>query len=118
MNENALLPHVALQQASLGDLYRSLYDLLATLYWETSDLGNKDLVFGAREAVGGIIDAIDEQELTDNTAVINALLPRINAANTALDEIKGKISQITRNLNTAASVVAAISRILALVPKL
>lgn len=118
MNDTAPATHAALQQANLGDLYRSLYDLLANVYWETSDLANKDLIFGAREAVGEIIDTIDQQELADNTAIINALLPRIKAANTALEEIKSKINQITRNLNTAASIIGAISQILALVPKL
>lgn len=118
MTGTAPVLHAALQQTNLGDAYRSVYDLLATAYWETSDLANKDLVFGAREAVGEIIDAIDQQELADNTAIINALLPKLKAANSALEEIRSKINQITRNLNTAATVVAAITQVLSLVPKL
>ncbi len=106
-----------LQHPSLGEAYQTVYDLLGTLYWESSDLPTKDLVFGAREAVGEILDAVDQQGLVDNTKILNALLPKITMANTALKEIQAGISSITRNLNTAANLVAAVSKVLSLVPR-
>ncbi len=104
--------------SDLRAAYQAVYDGLGTLYWECTDVASKDLVFGAREAVGQIIDALNQQQLEANTQALVALLPKIEAANTALAEIQTGITRLTRNLNTASSVVNAISLALSLVPVL
>ena len=105
-----------LQQADLGDAYQQVYDLLGTMYWEASELGAKDLIFGAREAVGEIIDDIDQQQLKLNDQAFKALGPRFSAANAALKKIHDDISNITKNISTAASTIAAISKVLSFFP--
>ena len=102
----------ALQQVDLGAAYQQVYDLLGTMYWEASELHAKDLIFGAREAVAEIIDDIDRQVLKSNEAAMRALAPRFSAANAALKRIQDDVSEITRNVATAASAVAAISKVL------
>src|SRR3954463_14689304 len=89
-----------LQQADLGAAYQQVYDLLGTMYWEASELGAKDLIFGAREAVGEIIDQIDQEDLRANDQAFKALGPRFSAANAALKKIQDDISEITKNIST------------------
>ena len=105
-----------LQNADPGDAYQALFDALGRAYWEASTVENKDLIHGAQESVGEIITAIDEQELADNTALFNQLAPKIKATNDALKKIQDQINNITRNISTAASVLAAIAKVLSLVP--
>ena len=105
-------PNPALQQADLGEAYQQVYDLLGTMYWESSELTAKDLIFGAREAIGEIIDQIDEQGLKSNQAAMKALGPRFSATNEALKRIQADVAEITKNVGTAASAVAAISKVL------
>jgi hypothetical protein len=107
-------PNPALQQVDLGAAYQQVYDLLGTMYWEASDLDAKDLIFGAREAVAEIIDDIDQQGLKSNEQAMKALAPRFSAANAALKRIQDDVAEITRNVSTAASAVAAISKVLSL----
>ena len=109
---------ITLQQPDLGDAYLDLYNLLKKMYWEASTVDTKDEVHGVMEEVGDILDQIDEQELGDNTEIFNALQPRISIANAALQKIQADVDKITRNISTAASVLAAISKVLSLVPKL
>ena len=109
-------PNPALQQADLGEAYQQVYDLLGTMYWEASELSAKDLIFGAREAVGEIIDQIDEDELRTNEQALKALGPRFSGANAALKKIQDDITEITKNISTAATAVAAISKVLSFFP--
>jgi len=104
--------NAGLQQADMGAAYQQVYDLLGTMYWEASDLSAKDLLFGAREAVGKILDDIDQQELRTNEQAMKALAPQFSATNAALKKIQDDISQITKNISTAASAIAAISKVL------
>lgn len=104
-------------QPDAGDAYQAVYDLLGTMYWQASDLPTKDQIFGAREEVGEIIDAIDAQQLKDNTAAFKALGPKIALANRALRQIQADVEKITKNISTAASIVAAIGKVIALFPK-
>lgn len=107
-----------LQQPDLGKSYEDLYNILKRMYWEASTLECKDEVHGVMEEVGDIIDQLDEQSLEDNTASFASLQPKIAAANAALQKVSSDVAKITKNISTAANAVAAISKILALVPKL
>ncbi len=105
-----------LQGPDLGAAYQKLYDALGRAYWDASDVPSKDLVHGAQEAIGEIITAINKQGLADNTALFAKMGAKIKATNAALKKIEGQIDQITKNIQTAASVIDAISKILALFP--
>jgi len=105
-----------LQQVDLGAAYQQVYHLLGTMYWEASELPAKDLIFGAREAVAEIIDEIDQQELKINDRAFHVLGPKFSAANAALKKIQDDVTQITKNISTAASAIAAISKVLSFFP--
>ncbi|MCU1319285.1 MAG: hypothetical protein JWP98_803, partial [Edaphobacter sp.] len=57
-----------LQNPATVDAYQALYDSLGRAYWDASDIGSKDLVQGAREAIYDIITELDEAQLDANTA--------------------------------------------------
>ncbi len=107
-----------LQNPDPGATYQAAYDALGKAYWEASDINSKDLVYGAQQAIGEIIRAINEQQLTTNTALFIELTPKIQAINGSLDEIKASITKITKNISTAATVISAISKVLSLYPNL
>jgi hypothetical protein len=107
-----------LQNPDPGAIYKAAYDALGRAYWDASDVQSKDLVFGAQQAIGDMITAIDEQQLATNTALFVQLTPKIKAINAALLEIQKQIATITRNIDTAASVIAAANKVLSLYPGL
>jgi hypothetical protein len=94
--------------------YQELYEALGRAYWDATDIQSKDTVQGVREAVYDIITNLDEAQLDANTAKFLALVPTIKSANAAIAKIQDRIDQITKNINTAASVIAAISKVLSL----
>jgi hypothetical protein len=98
--------------------YQTLYDLLGRAYWEASDIKAKDTIQGARDAIYDILTDLNRAKLDANTDLFIALQPRIKASNKALSKIKDKISSITKNISTASSVIAAISKVLSLAPAL
>ena len=96
------------------DDYQALYDALGRAYWEASDINSKDLVQGARESIYDIITELDEAQLDANTTALLALQPKIDDTNAALQKIKDSISEITKNINTATTVISAISKVVAI----
>jgi hypothetical protein len=96
--------------------YQEVYDALSDAYWDATDIDSKDRIHGSMEAIADIITAYDEQDLANNTAVFLQLKPKIQAVNQALQGIKDDITKITKNINTATTVVAAISKVLSVVP--
>ncbi|HEX7157716.1 MAG TPA: hypothetical protein VF214_01780 [Edaphobacter sp.] len=96
------------------ETYQALYDALSRAYWEASDIVSKDTIHGAQEAVYDIITQLDEAQLEANTAKFLALVPAIKNTNAALQKIQNSIDQITKNISTAATVIAAINKVLSL----
>lgn len=107
-----------LQNPDPGATYQAAYDALGRAYWDASDLQTKDLIYGAQQAIGDILTAIDEQQLATNTALFNQLTPKIKAINAALTQIQNQIASITKNIDTAGTVIAAITKVLSLYPAL
>jgi hypothetical protein len=107
-----------LQNPDPGAAYQAAYDALGEAYWDASDLNSKDLVYGAQQAVGDILTAINKQQLTVNTALFVQLTPKIKATNDALKKIQDSITTITKNINTAATVINAVSKVLSVFPGL
>jgi hypothetical protein len=107
-----------LQNPDLAASYQAVYDALGKAYWEASDINSKDLIYGAQEAIGEIITKLDEQGIADNTSSFVQLQTRIAAVNASLKTIRDQIANITKNINTAATVVSTISKVLSLLPGL
>jgi hypothetical protein len=105
-----------LQNPDAAATYQAVYDALGTAYWEASDINSKDLISVAKEAIGEIITALDQQGLASNTDLFLQLQPKIAAVNASLQTIQAQISTITKNINTAATVTAVISKALSLFP--
>jgi hypothetical protein len=106
----------ALQNPDAAATYQAVYDALGKAYWEASDINSKDLVYGAQQAIGEIITALDEQDLASNTNVFLQLQPKIAAVNASLQTIQAQITTITKNINTAATVISVINKALSLFP--
>jgi lipoate synthase len=107
-----------LQNPDPGATYQAAYDALGKAYWDASDIQSKDLVHGAQQAIGDIITAIDEQQLATNTELFIQLTPKIKAINTALAQIQKDITIITKNIDTAATVISAVTKVMSLYPGL
>jgi hypothetical protein len=103
-----------LQNPTTVDAYQALYEGLGRAYWDASTIDAKDLIQGARESIYDIITALDEALLAANTTALLALQPKIEDTNAALEKIKGSIDQITKNINTAATVISTISKVMAI----
>jgi len=105
-----------LQNPDAAAAYQNVYDALGRAYWEASDINSKDLVYGAQEAIGEILTALDEQDLANNTNLFIQLRPKIAAVNASLQTIEAQISTITKNIGTASTVIAVINKALSLFP--
>ncbi len=114
---NSTVPPV-LQNPDPGATYQAAYDALGRAYWDASDIQSKDLIYGAQQAIGDILTAIDEQQLATNTTLFIQLTPKIKAINAALTEIQKQITTITKNIDTAAIVISAVTKVLSLYPAL
>ena len=95
--------------------YKALYDTLGRAYWEASDINAKDTIQGARDAIYDILTDLNIAQLQANTALYLAVMPKIRQTNAALNKIKDQIAQITKNINTASSVVAAVAKVIGIV---
>ncbi len=98
------------------ETYKALYDVLGRAYWEASDLNAKDTIQGARDAIYQILTDLNAAKLDANTTLFLQLKSKIEDSNKALEKIEKEISQITKNISTASSVVAAIAKVLSLAP--
>jgi predicted restriction endonuclease len=111
-------PSTLLQNPDPGATYQAAFDALGRAYWDASDIQSKDLIHGAQMAIGDIISAFDDQQLATNTELFIQLTPKIKAINTALTQIQKEISTITKNIDTAATVISAVTKVLSLYPGL
>lgn len=105
-----------LQNPDLVEAYHKIFDALGTAYWDASDIESKDLIHGTQSAIGDIITALDEGQIAANTDAFIAITPKIKAVNDALKSIKDSINKITKNIDTAAAVLAAANKVLSYLP--
>jgi hypothetical protein len=105
-----------LQNGNVLDCYRKLLDTLSSAYWEACDMPSKDQIYGAQQAVSQIITALDTQDIAQLTQQYIAMKPKIDATNAALGKIKDAVNQITKNIGTASTLVAGITKVLSLFP--
>jgi len=115
-SQAALAP--ALTNPDTIQTYKTLYDVLGRAYWEASDITAKDTIQGARDAIYEILTDLNRAKLDANTTLFLALKSKIRDSNKALDEVKGRINTITKNISTASSVIAAIAKVVSIAPAL
>ena len=99
-------------------MYKALYDTLGRAYWEASDINAKDTIQGVRDAIYDILTDLNIAQLKPNTALYLAVMPKIRHTNAALGKIKDDIGSITKNINTAATVMASITKVLTIIGKI
>lgn len=105
-----------LQPRDLIASYQAILDALSSAYWEASDMQSKDLIYGVEQSIGDIITTLTTAQVENLTKQFVALTPKITATNTALQKIKDQVSQITKNIGTASTLVNGITKILSLFP--
>jgi hypothetical protein len=105
-----------LQPRDLIASYQAILDALSKAYWEASDLPSKDLIYGVQQSISDIITTLTTAQVENITKQFIALKPKIDATNVALGEVKAKVNQITKNIGTASTLVAGITKILTLFP--
>jgi methyl-accepting chemotaxis protein len=105
-----------LQNPDPHDAYQAVFDALDRAYWDASDIDSKDLIHSVQGEVGSILTAMNQQQLADNTALFTQIGGQIKTTNDALKKIQASIDSITKNINTAATVLSSISRVLSLFP--
>jgi hypothetical protein len=98
--------------------YKALYDTLGRAYWEASDINAKDTIQGVRDAIYDILTDLNIAQLKANTALYLALIPKVRHTNKALANIKDDIGSITKNINTASTVIVSITKVLSMIGKL
>jgi hypothetical protein len=108
----------ALSNPDTVETYKALYDILGRAYWEASDLNAKDTIQGARDSIYEILTDLNIAKLDANTALFQSLKTKIRDSNKALDDIKDKINNITKNIATASTVIAAITKVISIAPTL
>jgi len=99
-------------------MYKALYDTLGRAYWEASDINAKDTIQGVRDAIYDILTDLNIAQLKANTALYLEVMPKIRHTNAALGKIKDDIGSITKNINTAATVMASITKVLTIIGKI
>jgi hypothetical protein len=99
-------------------MYKALYDTLGRAYWEASDINDKDTIQGVRDSIYDILTDLNIAQLKANTALYLEVMPKIRHTNTALGKIKDDIGSITKNINTAATVMASITKVLTIIGKI
>lgn len=105
-----------LQPRDLIASYQAILDALSSAYWEASDMPSKDLIYGAEQSIQDIITTLTSSQVETLTKQFVALKPKIDATNAALTQIKAQVNQITKNIGTASTLVAGITKILSLFP--
>ena len=96
------------------DAYKALYDALGNAYWKATDIHTKDTIQAERDKIYEILTDLNVAELEENTEQFTALKQKIDDSNVALSAIKDKIDEVTKDLSTAASVIAAIAKVVSI----
>jgi hypothetical protein len=96
--------------------YQDLYDKFETAIENTADVGALQALNAAQLDVGNILTKDGEFRLAADTALFNALLDQINSTNGDLKALQAQIVAISSGISTFADILAAINKVLTLVP--
>jgi len=96
--------------------YQDLYDTIEAAIETTKDAAVLESLNARQADVDNILTKDDMYRLHANTALFDALSKQINDTNEGLATLEKQISSIAAGFNEAGQVVAAINKVLSLVP--
>ena len=115
MSATTITPDL-LENPDLIVAYRQAFQVLKDAYWHASDIPTKDLIYGVQTSIGQLLTLLNEQQLAENTADFTTLIPQMKSINDSLAEVKQSIDKITRDFQTASTILAAINKVISLLP--
>jgi hypothetical protein len=96
--------------------YQDLYDKMQAALDSTMDEATIEALNAWQPEVDQVLTKDDLYKLNADTAVFDALLQQINDTNTGLKTLQGQIASIASHFAMAADIIAAIDKVLTLVP--
>ena len=96
--------------------YQDLYNKIQAQLDSTMDLAVIQALNAWQPEVDQVLRKDDLCKLASNTASFDALRKQINHTNEGLETLKGQISSIASHFAMAAEILAAITKVLSLIP--
>src|SRR5579884_1951998 len=106
------MPPSPTTQADYESALQKLYDLLNNAYWLASDIGSKDAINGAAQAISDILTTLNQGALDANTEAYAGLKISINAVNAKLQTVQAQINNWVHVISVAGQVASAIDQVL------
>ena len=95
---------------------QDLYDELESAIEDTDDPGLRATLLASQTNVDNILTKDNMYRLHANTALFSALLEQINDTNDDLKALKQQIAAVASHIATAGAIVAAIDKVLTILP--
>lgn len=96
--------------------YQELYDKIQSAIDSTMDLATVQALNQWQPQIDQVLTQDDEYKLSQNTSVLAALQKQIKDVNAGLVELQNQISSIASHFAMAGEIIAAIDKVLSLVP--
>lgn len=96
--------------------YQDLYDSIQKTLDSTMDLATVQLMNQWQPQVELVLDQDDEYKISQDTAVFASLQKQIKDVNKGLTALRAQITSIASHFNTAATIIAAIDKLITLIP--
>ena len=96
--------------------YQDLYDKIQAQLDSTMDAAAVEALNKWQPEVDQVLTKDDEFKLSADTAILNALRKQINYTNQGLKTLRDQIASIASHFAMAADIIAAIDKVLTLVP--
>lgn len=100
----------------LRKAYEDLYDTIEAAIEGTKDTAVLEALNARQADVDNVLTKDDMYRLEANTALFKALCEQIKDTNEGLEELQKQISSIAAGFNDAGQVLAAINKVLTLIP--
>ncbi len=104
--------------ADLRAAYRDLYDLYESAIQATSDAATLLLLNDAQSNLDDILTKDNLYALNRDTTLFGVLQTQIQSTNDGLDDLKKKIALVASHIALAGQILAAINKVISLVPGL
>ena len=96
--------------------YQDLYDKIQAAIDSTMDLATVEALNAWQPEVEQVLTKDDEYKLSADTEIFAALQKQIEYTNNGLKTLRGQISSIASHFALAGGIIAAIDKVLTLVP--
>lgn len=96
--------------------YQNLYDLYQAAIEDTADPGVLETLNASQTDVNNILTKDNMYQLQADTALFTALQDQIKSTNDNLQTVKTQIAAVASHIALAGDIIAAITKILTLVP--